>query len=90
MPQRPKENLVKLNLNSETIGQRIARIRKEKGLTQKQLAEKIGITRPRLSNYEIDRIRLFDEMVIRFAIALEVGTDEILGFKNTDKNKKSK
>jgi transcriptional regulator with XRE-family HTH domain len=81
MPQKCKDELKPLNLSDESIGKRIARIRKSRELTQEQLAKKIGITRSRLSKYEIDRIRLYDEMVARFAIALEVSADEILGLK---------
>jgi len=82
MPQKPNENLTPLNLCDETLGQRIARIRRKRELTQKDLAEKIGITRSRLSNYEIDRIRLYDEMLIRFAIALNVSLDYLVGLKD--------
>lgn len=88
MPQKCKYELKPLNISNESIGKRIARIRKSKKLTQEQLARKIGITRSRLSKYEIDSIRLYDEMVTRFAIALEVSTDEILGLKDYPSNKK--
>ena len=82
MPQKPNENLSPLNICNETLGHRIARIRKKRNLTQKQLSEKIGITRSRLSNYEINRIRLYDEMLIRFAIALDVSLDYLVGLKD--------
>jgi transcriptional regulator with XRE-family HTH domain len=82
MPQKPNENLTPLNLSNETLGQRIAHIRKKRGLTQKELAEKIGITRSRLSNYEIDRIHLYDELLIRFALALDVSLDYLTGLKD--------
>jgi transcriptional regulator with XRE-family HTH domain len=88
MPHKSKYILESLNLGNETIGQRIAIIRKAKNLTQKELAQKIGITRALVSNYEIGRIRLYDEMVTRFAIALEVSADEILGLKKYSSNKK--
>jgi transcriptional regulator with XRE-family HTH domain len=82
MPHKSKYILEPLNLGDETIGQRIARIRKEKELTQKELANLIGIPRSLVSNYEIGRIRLYDEMVTRFAIALEISTDYLLGLKD--------
>ena len=85
MPRVPKKKLPPLSLSAGTIGSRIAFIRKQKGLTQYQLAEIIGIERSLVANYERDRIRLYDEMVTRFALALGVSTDEILG---TTKNKK--
>lgn len=90
MAHKSKCILEPLNLGNESIGQRIARIRKARELTQKELAEKIGITRSLVSNYEISRIRLYDEMVTRFAIALEVSADEILGLKEFEASKKMK
>lgn len=70
-----------LDLGEETIGQRIARFRKERGYTQAELAEKIGITNNLVSEYERGRLRMNDQMVARFAVALDVSADEILGLK---------
>ena len=81
MPRKFKHELPPLKLGEETIGQRIARFRKQKGITQQQLADKIGITQTLVSDYETGRIRLFDEMVIRIALALNVATDTLLGLK---------
>lgn len=82
MPRISKLNLPLLDLGKETIGQRIAGLRKERGYTQKELAEKIGIIHTLVSDYERGKLRLYDEMVTRFAIALEISTDEILGIKS--------
>jgi transcriptional regulator with XRE-family HTH domain len=79
MPRVPKQTLPPLKLSSESVGQRIARIRKLRGLTQVQLAEKIGIERTVIANYEKDRLRIYDEMLARIALALAISTDEILG-----------
>lgn len=82
MPRKSKTKLQPLPLSSkEPIGKRIARIRKEKGYTQQQLADKIGIIRNLVTDYEIGKLRLYDEMVSRFALALGVSADEILGLK---------
>jgi len=82
MPRVPKQVLPPLNDSTETIGQRIARLRKLKGLTQHELAKKIGIERTVIANYERDRLRIYDEMVARIAMALGVSSDAILGLKN--------
>jgi transcriptional regulator with XRE-family HTH domain len=63
---------------SETIGQRLARLRKERGWTQVELAERLGIIQSLISDYERDRLRLNPAMVVRFAAALEITTDELL------------
>ncbi len=83
MPRRSRLKLPPLNLGKETLGQRLVRFRKERGLTQKQLAEKIGIIEMLISDYERDKLRLHAEMVIRYAKALGVTTDELLGVKRT-------
>ena len=63
---------------SETVGQRLARLRKERGWTQVELAERLGIIQSLISDYERDRLRLNPAMVVRFAAALEITTDELL------------
>lgn len=87
MPRVPKQTLPPLNLSDESVGQRIARIRKLKGLTQTQLAQLIGIERTVIANYEKNRLRIYDEMVARIAIALAVSTDELLGLKTLPASK---
>lgn len=85
MPRKMKTELPKLQLVDDmTVGERVMTIRKNKELTQLQLSKKIGITRILLSNYETGRIRMFDEMITRIAIALEVSTDVLLGLKKID------
>ena len=81
MPRVSKAILPPLKLGNETIGQRIACIRKQRGYTQKELANKIGIERHLISDYERGKIRLYDEMVTRFAVALGISTDDLLGLK---------
>ena len=85
MPRKSKLKLPALNLGKESLGQRVARLRKEKGYTQTQLADKIGLTQDLVSAYELDKLGMRAEMVIRFAQALEVSTDELLGVKSTKK-----
>jgi transcriptional regulator with XRE-family HTH domain len=81
MPQKPRFKLAPLNLGNETLGERLTRVRKARGLTQTELGERVGIKQHLVSAYERDRLRLSAEMAIRFAQALRVGTDELLGLK---------
>ena len=69
---------VKVDLGGETIGRRLARLRKERGLTQVELAESIGIVQTLVTDYECDRLRLSAEMAIRFAVARDISMDELL------------
>jgi transcriptional regulator with XRE-family HTH domain len=50
-------------------------------LSQVEVAEKIGIIQVLISDYERDKLRPHPEVIVRFAQALEVTTDELLGFK---------
>ena len=45
------------------------------------MAEKVGILQNIVSAYERDRLRLTAKMLIRFAKALDVSADEILGIQ---------
>jgi transcriptional regulator with XRE-family HTH domain len=78
MPKKPTIKLPPLDLGKESIGERLARIRKERGFTQVEVAQKIGTVQALVSAYETDRLRLSAEMAIRFALALDVSTDELL------------
>ena len=75
----------------ETFGQRLAKIRKAKGYTQTELSKKIGLTQGLVSDYELDKLRPYHEMIIRFAIALDVSSDQLLAlkeYKNNDNGRK--
>jgi transcriptional regulator with XRE-family HTH domain len=86
MPRVSRLRLPPLPSADESIGHRIARLRKERGFTQTELARRIGIIHHLVSDYENGKLRLYDEMVARFALALGVSTDEILGLKNGQKD----
>jgi len=81
MASKNKTSQPPLMIRDETFGQHLARLRKNKGYTQVELAEKLGVIQVLISDYERDKLRPYHEMVIRFAQALEVSTDELLGFK---------
>jgi transcriptional regulator with XRE-family HTH domain len=88
MPRPSRLRLPPLKLGSETFGERLARIRKERGITQVELAKKTGLLQALISAYECDRLRLRADIVVRFAIALNVSTDELLGLKATANDRK--
>src|SRR5579863_4247312 len=58
--------------------ERVARLRKEWGFTQVALAEKVGIIQTIVSAIETNVLKLSAEMAVRFAMALEVSTDDLL------------
>jgi transcriptional regulator with XRE-family HTH domain len=67
-----------LDFGNETLGERLTRLRKQRGYTQVEFAERVGITQVLISMYETDRRQFSVEMAIRFALALEVSLDEML------------
>lgn len=81
MPHKRKIELPPIDLGTESIGDRLKRFRNIKELTQQELADKIGIVRALVSDYERGRLRLYDEMVARFSVALDVSADVIIGLK---------
>jgi len=91
MPQKPKNALSPLNLGNKTLGQRIAEARKFRGLTQVELAKKIGITQKLVTDYETGRTKMNAEMLARFSMAIAVPADKLLGlsFRSRDGNMKS-
>jgi len=86
MKRKSNKKLYPINLGDETLGHRIARLRKERGYTQAELSEKIGIIRELISDYERGRLRPNYEMIIRFALIFEVSSDELLGIKTPKRN----
>jgi transcriptional regulator with XRE-family HTH domain len=76
MPKKSK--LAPTASEKETLGQRLARIRKERGLTQVELAERTGLIQVVVSDYERGRLRLPADMAVRFAEVLGLTTDELL------------
>ncbi|MFB8006495.1 helix-turn-helix domain-containing protein [Nocardia sp. NPDC056000] len=56
-------------LLAEMIGQRLAEIRKSRGLTQLQIAERMGVTKGRVSQIERGHIAGY-ELLARYATAL--------------------
>lgn len=60
------------------MGARIAQARKERGLTQEQLAEQLGVSQQALAHYEVGRIGVASAMLPRFAELLDLSFDELL------------
>lgn len=57
----------------------IRNLRKRKGLTQQELGDAIGVTKPTISNYESGKRQLTADILQKLAQFFGVSTDEILG-----------
>lgn len=75
--------------SDSTIGRRLAQLRKKQGITQKELAEKLGTQQTIISDYETGRLRIHAEMLVQLAEALKASADEILGIKKPPAEKES-
>lgn len=67
-----------------TIGERIKAVRKEKGLTQKELAERTGLAVITIQQYEADKYEPRSDNIIRIAKALDVPPFQIGGSSKWD------
>jgi len=76
MPKKSK--LAPTAAQKETLGLRLAQVRKERGLTQVELAQRCGLIQVVVSDYERGRLRLPADMAVRFAEVLGVTVDELL------------
>jgi len=66
----------------EQVIENIQRIRQEKKISQKEIAEKLGISRTAYANLEKGRTRIVNEHVEKFAEITGVSTAElVLGYK---------
>lgn len=77
--------MAKVLKEQETMGARIARLRKDKGMTQTELANALGVTQPVVSDYENDEIGLDSARIRQLAKILVVSADEILGLEKLTK-----
>lgn len=82
MPTPRTQTARPLPETTERIANNIGALRKSRGLTQAQLAERTGISRDHLANYELGRTHLTDDVIIRLANALRVSADTLLGIKD--------
>lgn len=65
-------------MNYYEIGQRIRKYRKAHGMSQEQLAEKVGISVTHMSHIETANTKLSLSVFVDIARALEVQTDDLL------------
>jgi transcriptional regulator with XRE-family HTH domain len=63
------------------LGQRIAAAREQAGISQAQLAERLGVTQPTVAYWERQAVNIRSDVLTRIARALDVSSDELLGTK---------
>ena len=61
------------------LNKRIKQLRIERGLSQVDLAEKLGVSKQSISNWENDNIQPSIEMLLKISRIFSVSTDYLLG-----------
>jgi transcriptional regulator with XRE-family HTH domain len=64
-----------------TVGSRIKELRLSEKLTQQQVADILNIDRSNYSKYELGKLELNNEMLIKTAKYFKVTTDYLLGLE---------
>ena len=66
------------------FGIKLRKLRKEREMTQQQLADKLDVTKATVSAYETDAKYPSIEVLIKIAKTFEVSTDYLLGLSETN------
>lgn len=69
-------------MSANRFGQRLAALRRQKGISQQKLAEKTGLTPRTISFYEIEDNLGFVDKIVRIADALGVSPTELFNFSD--------
>lgn len=76
-PAGPSPVPVQGAIGGESLGERIHRLRKLRGLTQGELASRLGVSKPTVWAWEQGRARPIEERIEAIAAALGVDSDEL-------------
>lgn len=61
------------------IGERLSELRKDKGMSQQELADRLSITKFTISSYEREKTMPSDEIKLEIAKIFDVSLDYLLG-----------
>ena len=82
MAKTPTKKTVVRSISDAPIHARLLQIRKERGLSQAEVAESLELTQALVSSYEKGSRRLHAELIAKFATYYEVSADDLLGLKH--------
>ena len=66
------------------FGETLKKLRKQDGLTQQQLADKLGLTKSVVSYYELQERYPSPEILVKLANIFHVSTDYLLGIERSE------
>ena len=70
-----------IEIDMKELGARIKELRTERGLSQKQLADKIGVAANTVSQYESGQSKTSIDILANLAVELDTTTDYLLGLE---------
>ena len=71
-----------IEIDMRKLGEKIKELRTERGLSQKQLADKIGVATNTVSQYESGKSKTSIDILSNLAIELDTTTDFLLGLEH--------
>ena len=69
-----------------SIGKRIQTFRKQKGMSQQDLSDCLGITRQAISKWELDQTLPDLETLVKMAELFEISLNELIGVEENSKS----
>ncbi len=73
---------MKNELSVNKLGQKIKNLRKNAGLTQEELAEKLGVSRTAVAKWENDYAEPTLQNIVGISEIFDVSSDYLLGIRN--------
>lgn len=69
-------------INNEELGRRLQTLRKEKGITQEEIATHLGLTPFHISDIERGKHKVSANIIVGYCELIGLTPNEILGFPN--------
>ena len=70
------------SINKDIVAKRIKDLREDKDLTQEDIARIFKIDQSNYSKYELGKLTLPQDLIIKFSVFYNVSTDYLLGLSN--------
>ncbi len=77
---------MKKGKNKKSFSTKLAYLRKERGLSQQQLANKVNVSRRVIAYYEVESDNPPSNLVVLLSKILSISADELLGIKPIEGN----